>query len=58
MSREEFTARVEQNARIAANHGPTFGKGGDSFLRFNFATPRSRIIEAVERLQTAFEDLQ
>ena len=58
MSREEFTARVEQNARIAANHGPTFGKGGDSFLRFNFATPRSRIIEAVERLQTAFGDLQ
>lgn len=58
MSREEFTARVEQNARLAANHGPTFGKGGDSFLRFNFATPRSRIIEAVERLQTAFGDLQ
>ena len=58
MSREEFTARVQQNARIAANHGPTFGKGGESFLRFNFATPRARIIEAVERLQMAFGDLQ
>ena len=58
MSREEFTQRVEQNARIAANHGPTFGKGGESFLRFNFATPRARIVEAVERLQTAFRDLQ
>ena len=58
MSREEFTARVQQNARIAANHGPTFGKGGESFLRFNFATPRARVIEAVERLQMAFGDLQ
>jgi len=58
MSREEFTSRVQQNARIAANHGPTFGKGGESFLRFNFATPRARVIEAVERLQMAFGDLQ
>ncbi|WP_293448282.1 MalY/PatB family protein [Planktotalea sp.] len=58
MSHEDFTRRVEQDARIAANHGPTFGTGGESFLRFNFATPRSRIIEAVERLQAAFSDLQ
>ncbi len=58
MSREEFTARVERDARIAANHGPTFGKGGDSFLRFNLATPRSRVEEAVDRLQKAFADLQ
>jgi cystathionine beta-lyase len=54
----EFTARVEQGARIAANHGPTFGTGGESFLRFNIATPRSRVEEAVRRLQSAFADLQ
>lgn len=58
MSRAEFTARVEQTARIAANHGPTFGLGGDDFLRFNLATPRSRVAEAVQRLQDAFSDLQ
>lgn len=58
MARDEFTARVEREARIAANHGPTFGKGGESFLRFNLATPRARIAEAVERLQAAFSDLQ
>ncbi|MGH1578537.1 MalY/PatB family protein [Planktotalea sp.] len=58
MSREDFTRRVEQDARIAANHGPTFGKGGETFLRFNFATPRARIVEAVARLQAAFGDLQ
>lgn len=58
MTREEFTTRVEQDARIAANHGPTFGKGGEGFLRFNLATPRARVEEAVARLQQAFGDLQ
>ncbi len=58
MSRDEFTKRVEQGAGIAANHGPTFGKGGESFLRFNFATPRARIEEACARLTQAFSDLQ
>lgn len=58
MEREEFTRRVEQQARIAVNHGPTFGKGGDSFLRFNIATPRARVEEAVARLSEAFGDLQ
>jgi len=58
MTREEFTARVEKEARIAANHGPTFGKGGDSFLRFNIAAPRATIEEAVARMQAAFSDLQ
>jgi len=58
MSREEFTARVQDKAKIAANHGPTFGKGGDSFLRFNLGAPRAQIEEAVARLQDAFGDLQ
>lgn len=58
MAAEDFAKRIEQNAQIAANHGDTFGKGGESFMRFNIATPRSRVIEAVERLQNAFKDLQ
>ena len=36
----------------------TFGKGGESFLRFNLATPRARVEEAVTRMQAAFADLQ
>ena len=58
MSREEFTARVEQGAKIAANHGTTFGTGGENFLRFNLGTQRSRIEEACNRLREAFSDLQ
>ena len=58
MARDEFTRRVQQDAQIAVNHGPTFGKGGDSFLRFNIATPRARVEEACNRLKEAFKDLQ
>ncbi len=58
MSREEFTNRVQGEAKIAVYHGPTFGKGGESFLRFNFATQRSYVVEAVARLQRVFADLQ
>ena len=58
MDRAEFTRRVEKDARIAANHGPTFGTGGESWLRFNIATPRVRVQQAVDRLTAAFGDLQ
>ena len=58
MPREEFTRRVEKDACIAVNHGPTFGKGGESFLRFNIATPRAQVEEACNRLSEAFKDLQ
>jgi cysteine-S-conjugate beta-lyase len=49
---------VEKTARIATNHGESFGKGGESFLRFNLACPRAQVAEAVDRLQQAFADLQ
>lgn len=58
MSREEFTKRVEQGAQLAVNHGTTFGKGGEDFLRFNLGTQRSRLEDACSRLRDAFADLQ
>ncbi len=58
MTPPEFIGRVEKQARIAANHGASFGMGGDSFLRFNLACPRAQVVEAVTRLQAAFADLQ
>jgi len=58
MSTDEVQERVMKRAKIAANIGATFGKGGESFLRFNFATPRAVVEEATERLAAAFSDLQ
>ena len=58
MSEEEFTERTLRSAKIAVNLGPTFGSGGESFLRFNLGCPHSVVEEAVQRMQTAFSDLQ
>jgi cystathionine beta-lyase len=58
MEMAEFTRRTAEDAGIAVNHGPTFGKGGEDFLRFNIAAPRSVIEDAVRRMQAAFDDLQ
>jgi len=54
LEREAFTSQVTDVAKIAPNLGPTFGKGGESFLRFNLGTTRSRVADAVERLENAF----
>tara|TARA_R110000787_G_scaffold79277_1_gene173291 strand:+ start:21678 stop:22847 length:1170 start_codon:yes stop_codon:yes gene_type:complete len=58
MKQSEVTSRIEKTAKIAANHGASFGKGGESFMRFNIATPRARVEEACARLRDAFKDLQ
>jgi cystathionine beta-lyase len=58
MEEEEFIYRVQEKAKIAVNHGSTFGTGGEKFLRFNLATPRTLVIEATKRLKDAFSDLQ
>jgi cystathionine beta-lyase len=58
MAPAEFIDRVQKTARIATNHGASFGTGGESYLRFNLACPRAQVIEAVGRLQQAFADLQ
>ena len=58
MEEEEFIYRVQEKAKIAVNHGSTFGAGGEKFLRFNLATPRTLVVEATKRLKDAFSDLQ
>lgn len=58
MAPAEVIQRVEKTAKIATNHGGSFGTGGAHFLRFNIACPRAQVAVAVDRLQAAFADLQ
>lgn len=58
MAPAEFIRRIEKDAKIAANHGISFGTGGAQSMRFNIAAPRAQIVEAVERMQRAFADVQ
>jgi cystathionine beta-lyase len=54
LKQDDYMERITQRARIGVSPGPQFGPGGESFIRFNFATPRQRIDEALERLADAF----
>lgn len=58
MTPQETIKRLTQDARIGMSPGAQFGQGGESFHRFNFAMPRPRLIEAIERIEAAFSDLQ
>src|SRR5262252_4317052 len=55
---EDVAARVKDRARIFASPGPQFGPGGENWLRFNFATPRPILEEALGRLDAAFRDVR
>ena len=58
LSDKEVTQRLHKKARIATNLGHTFGLGGKNFHRFNFATPRAILSEALGRIKDAFGDLR
>lgn len=47
-----------KNARVALNNGLLFGDGGQGFARLNFATPRSILTEALERMHSAVQRFQ
>ncbi len=55
---EEIGTRVKSRARIFVSPGAQFGPGGETWLRFNFATPRPILEEALSRLDDAFQDLR
>jgi cystathionine beta-lyase len=57
--RERFASATElddflmQKAKVGLNRGITFGRQGEGFARLNFAVPRSRLLEALTRIEEA-----
>ena len=54
-TKKEVQNKIQKDAKIAANHGDTFGCGGEGFFRFNFAMPRSILKKAIKRLRMVFK---
>ncbi|WP_196593215.1 MalY/PatB family protein [Pectinatus sottacetonis] len=46
-----------KKAKVALNDGNTFGPGGDKFMRFNIACPKSQLQEALKRMADAVQNL-
>lgn len=49
---------IREKARLALDDGYAFGSGGEGFQRFNLATPRSILKEALTRLEKAVIELK
>jgi cystathionine beta-lyase len=58
LSAAEIAVRVNDRARIYVSPGSQFGPGGETWLRFNFATPRPILREALDRLDDTFSDIR
>lgn len=58
LTREDIMDRITHRARIGVSPGSQFGPGGELHVRFNLATPRYWIDEALGRLQEAFADIR
>ncbi|SKB84103.1 cystathione beta-lyase [Lachnospiraceae bacterium] len=48
---EDFSAYLENEARLMVNSGKAFGGNGDCFIRVNLACPESLLKEGMERLK-------
>lgn len=48
---DDLSEALAERARVGVNDGATFGAGGSGFARFNFATPRPILDEALDRLR-------
>jgi cystathionine beta-lyase len=44
-----------KEARVALNDGATFGKGGEGFVRLNFACTRAVLTQALDQMRAALE---
>ena len=44
-----------KHGRVAFNDGKAFGKGGENFVRLNFACPQSTLLDGIARMKHALE---
>lgn len=44
-----------EEAKVALSAGPSFGKGGEGFVRLNFGCPRPLLLEGLDRMRLALE---
>lgn len=53
MEPKELQRFFLEEAKVAMNEGSTFKTGGSGFMRMNIACPRSRLVEALNRIEAA-----
>lgn len=51
----KFNPFFEEHARVALNEGTGYGAGGEGFVRLNFGCPRSILLDALQRMESALQ---
>jgi cystathionine beta-lyase len=46
-----------KKANVALNDGGEFGRGGEGFVRLNFACPRIMLLKAIDRMSGELKEL-
>lgn len=54
LSDDEIKQKLLYEAKLGLSPGTLFGSGGGGFQRMNLATPKTNILDALERLKCAF----
>ena len=57
MDAKQLNNFLINKARIGLNNGAEFGPGGEGFMRMNIACPRSTLVEGLNRLKEAIEQI-
>lgn len=57
MNDEELEKFALEKIKIGFKYGYTFGNGGQGFQRINFATPRSVLLDGLQRIERAVKSL-
>ena len=51
----EIKRLLLEKGKLALEYGPTFGPGGEGFIRINVACPKETLHEGLQRLEKAFQ---
>jgi aspartate aminotransferase len=57
MTSEDFANWLLENSGVVVIPGTAFGKGGEGWIRISYATRKELLLEALERMKKALEEL-
>ncbi|WP_042702493.1 aminotransferase class I/II-fold pyridoxal phosphate-dependent enzyme [Thermococcus sp. PK] len=57
MKSEEFAEWLLEKARVVVIPGTAFGPNGEGYIRISYATSKEKLLEAMERMKKALEEL-
>ncbi len=58
MKSEQFSEWLLEKAKVVVVPGTAFGKQGEGYVRISYATKKEKLIEAMERMKKALEELK